>query len=92
MAKQIRRNQVEAIAAALSKHYSTDGGGSGLGGPKVFPGEHEESSSAWIISWEECPDYEWVYNLDLFSDLCDQHAPGFFAEPINHFAMAFYPS
>lgn len=80
---QITYGQAVATADALAAQYGVDRQ-EGYG-PWIFPGSHENSSSAWIISWEECPDYDWVTNEI-------PAPPGFYAEPINHFAIAFFPA
>lgn len=81
--KQITYGQAVATADALAARYGVDR--SEGYGPWIYPGSHENSASDWIISWEECPDYEWTFREDI-------PAPdGFYAEAINHFAVAFFP-
>lgn len=94
MAQQIKRDQVAAIAADLSKHYGTDfDDGRFLSlQATVVEGDHLESRSPWLLIWEECPDPEWTsFTNEALKEICARNAPGFFAEAINSYAVAFHP-
>lgn len=93
MASEIQREQVVAIAADLSARYATpfEDGWFKDGQATVVEGAHEDSECPWIISWEECPNPEWTQEIDLLKEVCQAHAPGFFVEPVNHLAVAFWP-
>lgn len=89
----IRRDQVAAIAAALSTRYGVPFDDAQFRSPQatITPGAHEESACPWILLWEECPDPDWVH-ADTLREAVRAHAPDFFAEPINHWATAFWPT
>lgn len=93
MTDTVERAEVVAIAQALSEHYGipfSDGRFSG-GQLTVIEGSHEGSSASWIISWEEGP-HEWtVEDLPMIEETVDRLSSGeLHAEPLNHFALAFY--
>ena len=100
--QQLSKAQVQQIARRLAKRYGEKyiaipyeermtSRGYDYYGPWVFPGSHEESNANWIISWEMCPEYEWTYSDDV-DKIAREVAPGFYAEPINHICMAFFPA
>lgn len=75
------------IAAVYGAVYS---GGMWVGGePTVVDGDHEGSSCEWIISWEESP-AEWVHSEALNDIVKDVLGKGWYAEPITHYAVAFF--
>lgn len=96
--KQLQKAKVEQIARRIAKQYGEKYvpvryedrmNVKGYYGPRVFPGSHEEVHSNWIISWEECPGYEWSYRDDILN-IVREVAPGFYPEAINHFSVGFY--
>ena len=100
--QQLTKATVQQIARRLAKRYGEKyiaipyeermtSRGYDYYGPWVFPGSHEESNANWIISWEMCPEYEWTYSDDV-DKIAREVAPGFYAEPINHICMAFFPA
>ena len=100
--QQLTKAQVQQIARRLAKRYGEKyiaipyeeqmtSRGYDYYGPWVFPGSHEESNANWVISWEMCPEYEWTYSDDV-DKIAREVAPGFYAEPINHICMAFFPA
>lgn len=98
--QQLTKAQVQQIARRLAKRHGEKyidvpykerftPTGDDYCGPWVFPGSHEESDAKWIISWEECPEYEWAYSDDI-DRIVREVAPGFYVEPINLVCVAFY--
>ena len=86
------REQVVQIASEYAAIFGIDYHGemweSEL--PTVVEGDHEESDSAWIISWEESPYTKWVSDPELCAIVERVLGGGWFAEPVNGFCVAFW--
>lgn len=57
--RKVTERQAEEIRAAIENRFSLythEGQG---GKPKIFPGSHEGTNAAYVISWEEGP-YDWA--------------------------------
>lgn len=95
--RNITKGQVMRIANKLAKPYgmtandATEGKWSRSGQPNVVRGEHENAGCAYIISWEESPDYEWTYGDDAFNVTESIVGGKFYCEAINHWCLGFYP-
>ena len=69
--------------------YETRFDVAGYYGPNVWPGEHEETSADWIISWESGPQ-DWATE-EMYSNLITAATRGeVWGEPVNSFTMALY--
>jgi len=93
---QISREDVVVIAQKLADHYGvpfTDNPAHPFNseGPVVVSGDHEESTSAWIVSWEEGVQFDWVGDDQLLERLVAQVADQFYPQALNHWCVAFYP-
>ncbi|ANA86500.1 hypothetical protein BH762_gp018 [Gordonia phage OneUp] len=88
----LNRDQVAEIARRLAAKYDAkfDDGWFVGHQPTVVPGSHEESSCPWLVSWEECPDYDWNLRDDLQQITREVLGSDWFAEPINSWSVAFF--
>lgn len=85
------RTQVAEIAArysALLEVPFSDGQWE-PGEATVVAGSHEEADADWIVSWEEGP-YGWVDSEALNELAQDVLGGDWYAQPINHWCVAFY--